>query len=122
MRHLITIKLYRDRASADGRPCPYCRRRMSLAATQRSGLLPSRDHIRPKDKGATLDNNKIICCQRCNGDKSNRTLWEWHHHLAEKKDPRAVHVVEVIIRLYPYLGHAAYAESVGSPSDEAWYP
>jgi hypothetical protein len=46
--------------AAIGKPCCYCGEPVAV---------PTRDHIRPRSKGGTLDGqNKALACQRCNTD------------------------------------------------------
>ena len=53
---------------------------------------PSRDHIKPRSKGYTLDGNLALVCCRCNSDKGSRTLAQWLTRLTRAGDPRADHV------------------------------
>ena len=45
------------------------------------------DHVIPKsrDKLATCEYNMRCCCERCNGDKSNRTLSEYVKHIKKNR-------------------------------------
>jgi hypothetical protein len=53
---------------------------------------PTRDHIRPRSKGGTLeDGNKALACHRCNTDKGSRSLASRLYRLACAGDPRAAH-------------------------------
>ena len=38
---------------------------------------PSRDHIKPRSKGHTLDGNRALVCCRCNADKGSLSLGQW---------------------------------------------
>lgn len=118
----MSLRLYSNPAQADGKPCPYCRRTMRRSASVGSGLYPTKDHIRPKARGGILKDNKLICCEGCNNDKSDRLLWEWRDQLILANDPRSVYVTEVIVSLYRKLGHEAYGASVGKQSDGVWNP
>jgi 5-methylcytosine-specific restriction endonuclease McrA len=59
---------------------------------------PSRDHIRPRSKGGTLDDpgNKVIVCDDCNQDKGSRSIGSFLYRLTRAGDPRAA-VVAVFI-------------------------
>lgn len=116
------VKFYDNRRAADQQPCPYCRRKMELSASQKSGRAPSRDHIKPRAQGGRLPKNSLVCCEQCNKSKSSRPLWAWHAALVERGDSRAKYVLEVIVALYPHLGHTAYEKAVGRQSDGIWMP
>jgi 5-methylcytosine-specific restriction endonuclease McrA len=60
---------------------------------------PSRDHIKPRSKGYSLDGNRALVCQRCNHDKGSRTLGQWLTRLSRTGDARADHVAAFIERL-----------------------
>jgi 5-methylcytosine-specific restriction endonuclease McrA len=58
---------------------------------------PTRDHIRPRSKGGTLDvGNKALACDPCNGDKGSRSLASWLHRLEIAADRRAA-IVRALI-------------------------
>jgi 5-methylcytosine-specific restriction endonuclease McrA len=87
---------YVTRASlvvAIGSPCRYCGEPMTADTRP-----PSRDHIRPRLKGGTLDDprNKAIVCVRCNTDKGSRSLASFLFRLARAGDPRASTVAQFI--------------------------
>jgi 5-methylcytosine-specific restriction endonuclease McrA len=71
-------------------PCSYCELRMDM---------PTRDHAYlPKSRGGLLTtDNTIVCCRRCNNDKSSLTLYEWHARLVDKNDDRAIFVERILI-------------------------
>lgn len=48
-----------------GKSCPYCQRPMHRGDHR---LLPTQDHVIPKARGGQ---EKIICCQTCNGIKAD---------------------------------------------------
>jgi 5-methylcytosine-specific restriction endonuclease McrA len=74
--------------AAIGRPCCYCGTAMSA---------PTRDHIRPRSKGGTLDaGNKVFACDPCNGDKGSRSLASWLYRLELAGDRRAGFVAIMI--------------------------
>lgn len=67
--------------AAVGKPCVYCGEPMDC---------PTRDHIRPRSKGGTLEaRNKALACDRCNQDKGSRTLRSWLYRLDKAGDSRA---------------------------------
>jgi 5-methylcytosine-specific restriction endonuclease McrA len=67
--------------AAVGKPCAYCSEPMAA---------PTRDHIRPRSKGGTLDpHNKVLVCDPCNTDKGSRTLRSWLYRLQKAGDRRA---------------------------------
>lgn len=50
----------------------------------------TRDHKLPRSKGGALTfENRIIVCRRCNEDKRDLTIGEWHLDLRSVADPRA---------------------------------
>jgi 5-methylcytosine-specific restriction endonuclease McrA len=60
---------------------------------------PTRDHIRPRSKGGTLDgHNKALACDSCNTDKGSRSLESWLYRLHKAGDPRAPIVAAMIER------------------------
>lgn len=74
------------RREFDGKPCPYCERVMMSGSPKH----PTRDHIVPKAKGGTLENdNCLVVCLICNGDKADMTLPEFAAWLARRGDRRA---------------------------------
>jgi 5-methylcytosine-specific restriction endonuclease McrA len=79
-------------ANAIGLPCPYCGHPMQHPEEGRR--YPTRDHIRPRSKGFTLEDsaNRAIVCQPCNGDKGSRSLASFLFRLRRANDARA-HVV-----------------------------
>jgi 5-methylcytosine-specific restriction endonuclease McrA len=75
--------------AAIGKPCAYCGDPMAA---------PTRDHIRPRSKGGTLEpGNKALACDRCNTDKGNRSLASWLHRLEIAADPRAA-IVHALVQ------------------------
>jgi 5-methylcytosine-specific restriction endonuclease McrA len=74
-----------------GAPCPYCGQAMQIPDRP-----PSRDHIRPRSKGYSLDGNRALVCQQCNTDKGSLSLGQWLTRLSRAGDPRADHVAEFI--------------------------
>lgn len=113
------FRIYRGMDAAIGKPCPYCRETM---LQEQLGRRPSRDHILPRSKGGVLRKNKLICCEACNRDKDDKTLWQWQRALKKRGDKRARFVLEVIVSLYPFLGDRAYRRVVGRECDGAWFP
>jgi 5-methylcytosine-specific restriction endonuclease McrA len=84
---MSTMRLSAQLAAAViGLPCPYCGQAMQIPRP------PSRDHIKPRSKGYSLDGNRALVCQRCNHDKGSRTLGQWLTRLMRDGDPRADHV------------------------------
>jgi 5-methylcytosine-specific restriction endonuclease McrA len=81
-----------------GSPCPYCGQTM-----QNPDRPPSRDHIKPRSKGYSLDGNVALVCCRCNHDKSSLSLGQWLTRLVRSGDPRADHVAEFIKGGPPHL-------------------
>jgi 5-methylcytosine-specific restriction endonuclease McrA len=74
--------------AAIGKPCCYCGDPMAA---------PTRDHIRPRSKGGTLDAcNKALACDPCNVDKGSRSLRSWLYRLELAGDPRAGFVAIMI--------------------------
>lgn len=69
---------------AIGRQCPYCSARM-IGRTPRRADSPSRDHVNPRALGG---GPIIMCCRRCNLDKSDLPLREWAGVLYGRKDYR----------------------------------
>ena len=47
---------------------------------------PSRDHIKPRSKGHTLDGNRALVCCRCNADKGSLLLGQWLTRLSRAGD------------------------------------
>jgi hypothetical protein len=60
---------------------------------------PSRDHIKPRSKGYTLEGNRALVCCRCNTDKGSLSLGQWLTRLSRAGDPRADHVA-AFLQLY----------------------
>ncbi len=58
--------------------------------------FPTRDHIRPRSKGFTLDANRAIVCQPCNEDKGSRSLQSFLFRLQRAGDPRTAHVAALV--------------------------
>ena len=77
--------------------CPYCSEVMDRTIHDRR---PTRDHIFPKSRGGRARHdgrrNIIIVCSRCNRDKADLTLEEFHVALVWALDPRAKHVLALI--------------------------
>jgi len=70
--------------AAIGKPCAYCGDPMAA---------PTRDHIRPRSKGGTLEGgNKVLACDPCNQDKGSKSLASWLYRLRKADDQRAVFV------------------------------
>ena len=60
---------------------------------------PSRDHIKPRSKGYTLDEgNRALACFPCSRDKGSLSLGQWLTRLSRAGDPRADHVAASIDR------------------------
>jgi HNH endonuclease len=79
--------------AAIGKPCAYCGYPMAA---------PTRDHIKPRSKGGTLDGgNKALACDRCNTDKGSRSLASWLYRLETAGDPRALFVRAIVDSLAP---------------------
>lgn len=78
---------------AAGRKCPYCRQVMQLRGgghlprADREGLRPSQDHVTPRAQGG--GDGTLTVCRRCNIDKGNLSLAQWHKALTDSQDPRA---------------------------------
>jgi hypothetical protein len=73
--------------------CPYC----GVAMGRYDEFTPSRDHIIPRSRGGTLeDDNKAIVCKPCNADKADLTILEFYLELVGNSDPRASHVARFI--------------------------
>ena len=65
----------RDRArqrSLGGPRCVYCGR-----------IAETVDHVIPKSRGGTGEENKVRACVRCNGMKSDMTPYEWVQAMKE---------------------------------------
>jgi 5-methylcytosine-specific restriction endonuclease McrA len=81
--------------------CPYCR--VGLTRRQKGARLEktdaTKDHIHPVSRGGSKKaENRIICCYRCNGLKSNHTLEEWLVILVKKNDHKRIeHVREIVL-------------------------
>jgi 5-methylcytosine-specific restriction endonuclease McrA len=74
--------------AAIGKPCRYCGEPM---------VAPTRDHIRPRSKGGTLEaSNKALACFRCNQDKGSRSLASWLYRLRMANDPRGEIVAQFV--------------------------
>lgn len=71
--------------------CPYCHQGMTR---QRGDNQRTRDHVVPKSMGGRA---VVWCCARCNEDKANWLLSEWHAILVAKNDPRQG-IVSVYLR------------------------
>lgn len=64
-------------AEAEGKPCPYCGKKMDRETK-------SLDHIVPVSKGGLHSlANVLICCLRCNTAKGNRDFAVWLSRLEE---------------------------------------
>lgn len=96
---------------AHGRSCPYCGVTMFIARKKplRDPRMPTRDHVIPKSR--MLGQGTIIVCSRCNSDKRNMTLPEWHSALLAKGDARAA----VVKR---FMDDNAHAKARWRPDDE----
>lgn len=82
-----------EREAALGKACPYCGHLMSRA----KGRNPTRDHVHPRALGGDdHDNNILIVCNTCNGDKGCLTLGQFYGVLLANGDDRAG-VVSVLI-------------------------
>jgi 5-methylcytosine-specific restriction endonuclease McrA len=69
-----------------GKPCPYCGTTMTRKGPHRI----TRDHKQARSNGGQLTpENRLIVCQKCNSDKSNYSLGDWHETLRKGGDPRA---------------------------------
>ncbi len=78
-----------------GRQCPYCNQAMTATERRR----PTRDHVRPRRAGGTLQKrNVLIVCSACNGDKGDTTLRSWWESLKAIADPRAPNVKRLLER------------------------
>lgn len=76
-----------------GKPCPYCGNTMRRKGPHKA----TRDHKLPRSQGGWLtEENRIIVCLKCNGDKKDFTLGEWHQRLRQGGDPRARRVWVVL--------------------------
>jgi 5-methylcytosine-specific restriction endonuclease McrA len=74
--------------AAIGKPCAYCGDPMAA---------PTRDHIRPRSKGGTLEGgNKALACDPCNQDKGSKSLASWLYRLRKADDQRAVFVATTL--------------------------
>jgi hypothetical protein len=80
--------------AAIGSPCPYCGQTMQIPDRP-----PSRDHIKPRSKGYSLDGNLALVCCRCNTDKGSLSLGQWLTRLSRAGDVRADHVA-AFLQLY----------------------
>lgn len=56
---------------AQGRPCPYCKRRMEQ---RHPNLQPTRDHVTPQSLGGKI---VVICCLDCNAIKADLPPLLW---------------------------------------------
>jgi hypothetical protein len=93
--------------AAIGKPCAYCGDPMAA---------PTRDHIRPRSKGGTLEGgNKALACARCNTDKGSRSLASWLYRLAGAGDPRAVFVAEISYAVAALVPRRAAETTSGQP-------
>lgn len=101
----------------EGMPCPYCAKAMTLADGKRGRRAPTRDHVRPRCKGATLasfkDLNRLLVCRTCNHAKGSRSLVEFYAWLRERNDPRAHHVARTIHALRESAPSGVFWELVG---------
>ncbi|MDI1263900.1 MAG: hypothetical protein PS018_11645 [bacterium] len=70
-----------------GKPCPYCNGKMAVSKNHARPPLniPTRDHLNPRVNGG---GPTIICCRRCNGNKSDHPLREWRDFLRRHNDYR----------------------------------
>lgn len=68
---------------ARSRACPYCGIRMTGKTPQFNS--PTRDHVNPRVLGG---GPVVMCCRRCNQDKTSLTLREWAGVLYGRKDYR----------------------------------
>lgn len=89
--------------SYHGRPCPYCSVIMRVNVTARGKKrkdkfqpdnVPTQDHVIPKR--LQLGSHRLIVCRKCNYDKRDLTLKEWHSKLKSIEDPRAPYVKKVM--------------------------
>lgn len=60
------LALNAERASADGKDCPYCGRKMRMEGPR--GLWPTQDHVVPKSKQGTA---LLVVCYDCNHRKAD---------------------------------------------------
>lgn len=90
--------------------CPYCRKGMTLSGPRQM----TRDHIRPRSKGANLSGyNKVLVCAKCNNDKGDSHIGNWQVTLAAQNDPRAVHVANFIEYLRTVVPATTFAHLLG---------
>ena len=90
---MSTIPYRAELLAVIGAPCPYCGQTMQIPDRP-----PSRDHIKPRSKGYSLDGNRALVCFPCNRDKSSLSLGQWHTRLPRAGDARAHHVAAFIER------------------------
>lgn len=84
-------------AKYNGKPCPYCHKTMMYGSRRR----PTRDHVRPKCLGFTLnERNRLIVCSPCNHDKGSMSLEQFAHWLTERRDARAGIVWSLVDRFF----------------------
>lgn len=83
-------KKYLDIYESQGGLCFYCH-------AERGMSHMTRDHFIPRSKGGTLRTNVVLCCSRCNGDKSSMTIYEFRAFLCKK--------VAKYLRKYKTLKH-----------------
>lgn len=78
-----------------GTRCPYCH----VTMTESGKRVPTRDHFLPKSKGHGLgNNNRVICCAKCNTSKGSKHPIAWWFGLKHGNDPRAAIIFEFIVR------------------------
>lgn len=88
-----------EREWATGRACPYCSCTMGFDRGLQS--TPTRDHIIPSSRGGSNNpSNILITCFKCNNDKANLTLEEFHERLVCWGDWRSS-VVSALIKSAP---------------------
>jgi 5-methylcytosine-specific restriction endonuclease McrA len=79
-----------------GKLCPYCCLPMGGAGD----LQVTADHHFPRARGGSDKRyNRVFCCSRCNRDKADMTLSEFHEWLVSRGDVRVRHVVKTINKI-----------------------
>ena len=78
----------------DNWTCQYCWRSFANASRSQRGKQLSVDHMIPDCRGGTDDEaNLVAACTRCNGEKAQRTVLEWHYGLPTRYavgEPRSI--------------------------------
>lgn len=93
--------------AALGSPCPYCGEPLNL--TDRP---PTRDHVEPRCRGHTLEDNCAIVCMPCNVDKGDASIGDFLAGLCRAGDARKAALVAFVVE----RGHGPCPAAGACPS------